>query len=367
MTKEELVEIKVNLFEAYYACRRSKRNTNNAIAFELNYEQELFRLYEDIISYTYEPGRSIAFLVQKPVMREIFAATFRDRVVHHYLINQLNPIFERHFIYDSYSCRVGKGTLFGIERMEKFMRACSDNYTNDCYVLKLDISGYFMHINRVLLFVKVLRIVNRHYHAPDKPIIIYLLAKIIFQNPLDDCDIRGLAKEWDKLPRTKSLFYMPKGVGLPIGNLTSQVFSNIYLNDFDHFVKRDLKAHYYGRYVDDFVLMHRSKAQLIEWREQIRTYLKEHLNLDVHPKKEYLQHYGKGMPFLGGILKPHRRYVGPRALKSFNQLMHATGWIADYDFLSGTGDEKRHEQIVSYVGFMKHFKAHKQIAKYQLS
>jgi hypothetical protein len=357
-------DLKVKLFEAYYDCRRNKRNTNNAIAFELNFEQELEILYREITSYTYEPGRSIAFLVQKPVIREIFAASFRDRVIHHYVINQINPLFERMFIHDSYSCRKGKGTFFGIDRMEQFMRACSDNYTKDCYILKLDISGFFMHISRTRLYVKTVQIVNKHYHYPDKYILIYLLGKIIFQNPLDNCEIRGTRKEWTKLPRSKSLFYMPEGFGLPIGNLTSQVFANVYLNEFDHFVKRTLKIKYYGRYVDDFVLMHESKEVLLQQREEIRSYLKAGLDLDVHPKKEYLQHYTKGLPFVGGFIKPYRRYVGSRALKSFNKAMHSTDWISGYDFLFETGNEKRLERITSHLGFMQHFKSHKQIVKH---
>ena len=363
MTEEELFKLKTDLFEAYYDCRRNKRNTINAIAFEVNFEKKVQELYEEVASQTYLPGRSVAFLVYNPVMREIFAADFRDRVIHHFVINRINPIFERMFIYDTYSCREEKGTLFGIARAEHYMRSCSNNYTRDCYVLKLDIQGFFMHIKRETLFQKVSKVIRERYFEPDKEILLYLYEKIIFQNPVEDCLMKGDWTEWDKLPKSKSLFHMPEGFGLPIGNLTSQVFANVYLNDFDHFVKRTLKVRYYGRYVDDFFLMDTSKEKLLHQREQIRSYLKTMLDLDVHPKKEYLQHYSKGFSFLGAYIKPYRRYIGNRIVKNLNILLHETDWMTDYDFLTGAGREKRDEKITSYFGLMKHFKTYRLVEK----
>jgi retron-type reverse transcriptase len=359
MTQADLLELRIHLFEAYYDCRRNKRNTTNAIAFEIHFEDEVRRLYDEIVTMTYRPGKSIAFIIHQPVMREIFAADFRDRVVHHFVINRLNPVFEKLFIHDSYSCRQGKGTLFGIERMEHHLRSCSQNYTRDCYVLKLDIEGFFMHIKREILYAQVSSIVEKQYWKADKAILLYLFQQIIFQNPLQNCLIKGELSEWDKLPPSKSLFHMPPGYGLPIGNLTSQVFANVYLNDFDHYVKRVLKVRYYGRYVDDFVLMNPSKEVLLQQREQIRAYLKAQLNLDVHPNKEYLQHYSKGFSFLGAYIKPFRKYVSHRAMRNLNILLHSTDWIEHYDFLTGSGAEKRNAQLTSYLGLMQHFKAFK--------
>ena len=148
---EPAIEL-AELFEAYFKCRSNKRNTVNALAFEVDYEANLLQLHEEINSGSYQPGRSIAFVINKPVKREIFAADFRDRVVHHLVIHKLNPLFEKLFIHDSYACRKGKGTQFGIQRVARFIRQCSLNYTQDCYVLKLDIQGFFMHINKAILF-----------------------------------------------------------------------------------------------------------------------------------------------------------------------------------------------------------------------
>jgi RNA-directed DNA polymerase len=140
------------LFASYYNCRANKRNTINAIAFEVDYEYNLIQLCHEINNGSYQPGRSIAFIVYKPVTREIFTADFRDRVVHHLIIKKLNRLFEKDFIFDSYACRPAKGTHFGIRRVNNFIRKCSKNYTTDCYILKLDVQGFLVHINRELLF-----------------------------------------------------------------------------------------------------------------------------------------------------------------------------------------------------------------------
>jgi hypothetical protein len=137
-----------DLFRAYYDARRNKRNTINQLRFELNLEKNLFALYREIKERTYAIRPSIAFIVFEPVQREIFAADFRDRVVHHLVVNYLEPLYEPVLIMDSCSCRKGKGTLFGVNRVKRFMQACSDNYTRDCYILKLDIKGYFMSMSR---------------------------------------------------------------------------------------------------------------------------------------------------------------------------------------------------------------------------
>jgi retron-type reverse transcriptase len=279
--KIELEEV----FEAYFNCRSNKRNTANAIAFEVDYESNLVKLYEEINSGTYQVGRSIAFIVNKPVKREIFAADFRDRVVHHLIISKLNHLFEKQFIYDSYSCRIGKGTHFGIQRIDKFIRQCSANYTNDCYILKLDLKAFFMSINKNILFEKLALFTQQKYHAPDKELIIRLCKKIIFNNPTQNCIIKGKRSNWDDLPGTKSLFHSKPNCGLPIGNLTSQVFANFYMDSFDHYIKHDLKIRYYGRYVDDFVIVYKSKEYLKNLIPKLSDFLQSNIQATIHPKK----------------------------------------------------------------------------------
>jgi len=307
-----------DLFVAYYDARKNKRSTVNALAFEMSYESNLFRLRDDIRDGRYEVGPSIAFIVERPVKREIFAASFRDRIVHHLIYNAINPVFEGHFIRDSYSCRLGKGTSYGIRQAEHFVRSCSENHSKSCWILKLDIRGYFMSMNRQILFRKAearIRSVKKPGFDPD--LVLYLMRKVVFNDPTKNCRIKGRREDWIGLPKSKSLFFTSPGCGFPIGNLTSQLFANIYLDDFDHFVREELGFHRYGRYVDDMVFVHESRQVLKEVIPKIRAYLKSNLWLEIHPGKIYLQRCSVGMPFLGVFIKSWRIYVGRRMKGSF--------------------------------------------------
>lgn len=255
-------------------------------------------------------------------MREIFAGDFRDRVVHHLIFNYLNPLCERMFVNDSYACRIGKGTSYGIRRADYFIRSVSKNYTEECYVLKLDISGYFMSINKDLLFTKVKNLMARFEGKVsfDRELILWVVEKIVFHNHVYKCIVKGSRKDWEGLPQSKSLFYAKKGCGLPIGNLTSQLFGNVYLNDFDHFAAR-LSFGRYGRYVDDMLFVASEKETLTATIHKVRTYLKEHLKLTLHPKKIYLQRYTKGVDFLGVSIRVGRMYPRHRLKGSIYRLV----------------------------------------------
>jgi RNA-directed DNA polymerase len=223
---------------------------------------------------SYRPGTSLCFIIREPKQREIFAADFRDRIVHHLLFQYLNPVFDRLFIYDAYSCRTGKGTGLGIRRVQEFLRSCSDNYRKPCWVLKLDIQGYFMAMNKERLYRLVMEQVQRREALKARAgLIEFLLHAIVFQDQTADCRIKGSRADWDGLPRDKSLFHTEPGCGFPIGNLTSQLFSNIYLNALDHFMKRQMKCRYYGRYVDDLVVIHPNKDFLQALIPRVRDFL----------------------------------------------------------------------------------------------
>jgi len=347
------------LFEAYFACRSNKRNTINALAFEVDYESNLVKLCEEINNGTYQPGKSIAFIVNKPVQREIFAADFRDRVVHHLIINKLNPLFEKQFIYDSYACRTGKGTHLGIQRVTRFTRQCSQNYSKDCYILKLDIQGFFMHINKDILFEKLIAFIHQKYRHTDKALLLDLCQKVIFNDPTQNCIIKGKRSNWNGLPSDKSLFHSAPNCGLPIGNLTSQVFANFFINEFDHFVKHDLGIRCYSRYVDDFVLVHQDKEYLKSLIPVIKTYLQEQLYLTLHPKKIYLQHYSKGVKFLGVVLKPHRTYIANRTKGNFYEAIEKQNEIAQDHKPTKDEQEKFLSSMNSYLGIMKHYNTYK--------
>lgn len=350
-----------DLFVAYYDARRHKRNTINQLRFEIDYESSLIKLCDDIVNRRYTISPSICFIVDKPVKREIFAAHFRDRVVHHLVFNYINPFYEQLFIEDSYSCRKSKGTHYAVKRIESFMRECSENYTTDCYILKLDILGYFMNINKVLLKLMVenfLSEIEDKKLSVDKGLLLYLIKCILDDDPVEKCIIKGDKSDWNGLPQSKSLFYAPKGRGLPIGNLTSQLFSNVFLHTLDNYVKNDLKMTYYGRYVDDFVIIHKDKEHLIQIKNAIAEFVRDKLFLAIHPKKIYLQHYSKGVCFLGAIIKPHRIYVSKRTKQNFGQC------VDKWEKCLQKHDPNRAElqnmvsSVNSYLGIMKHYRTY---------
>jgi RNA-directed DNA polymerase len=360
LQKVELPKIKLEeLFEAYFACRSNKRNTINAIAFEVDYESNLVQLCEEINNGTYQIGKSIAFIVNQPVKREIFAADFRDRIVHHWLIAKLNPLFEKHFIYDSYACRIGKGTHLGIKRVASFIKYASKKYTQDCYILKLDILGYFMHINRNILFEKLQLFIDYNYKFDDRDLIISLSRKIIYNEPTKNCIIKGKKSNWDDLPKNKSLFHSPLDCGLPIGNLTSQVFANFYMNHFDQYFKNELKVGLYGRYVDDFVIIHPDKEYLKSLIPILSNFLLSTLQLTLHPKKIYLQHYSKGVKFLGTVIKPNRIYIANRTKGNFYKAIQKHNEVVRISKPTKAELISFLSSMNSYLGIMKHYKTYK--------
>ena len=345
-----------DVFRAYYECRKNKRRTVNALAFELNFEQEIIRLWKEINSGKYKIGRSIAFIVQEPVQREVFAADFRDRIVHHLLIDKLNPLFEEDFRDESYSCRVGRGVLYGVKSIASAIEACSEGYTHDCWVLKLDIRSFFMSIDKTILYRMLHEFISEKYHCPDKRIVLRLVQQVVFYNPEEHCVIKGRRSDWNGLPCHKSLFWSSRNCGLPIGNLTSQIFANFYLNRLDKFVTEELGFKYYGRYVDDFVLIHRDKAILLEARRKISGFLQKNLKLQLHPQKVYLQHYSKGVRFIGAFIKPKRIYIGNRSKSNLYQKIYAllpqlAGSLTQLlDNLQAFA-----ASVNSYLGFMRHY------------
>jgi len=352
-----------DLFQAYYDARKNKRFTTNALSFEIDYESKLFLLYRELINETYRIGQSICFISFKPVKREIFAADFRDRIVHHLVYNYISPIFEKLFLNDIYSCRVGKGTSYGIKRVNHFIRSCSLNYKKDCYILKLDINGYFMSIDKYILYKKVEQNLKKYQKNSNfnNNFILRLIHKIIFNNPVKNCIIKGKREYWKGLPKSKSLFYSGENKGLPIGNLTSQLFANVYLNDFDHFVKYELGCRYYGRYVDDIVIVHNNKEYLKSIISIIEKYLSKELLLKLHPKKIYLQHFSKGVSFLGTIIKPYRIYINNKTKGNFYKKIQFFKTQKEKEYIYKLKDKRLNflSSINSYLGAMKNYNTYR--------
>lgn len=329
-----------DLCRAYAEARRHKRWTHSQLRFESHLECNLYRLSCELHGRTYRTSPSVCFINELPVKREVVAADFRDRVVHHLLCSWLFPIYERRFIQDCYSCRKGKGTLYGINRVRGFLRSASDDFRKDCWVLKLDVRGFFMSIYKDTLYGLVMKGVDDSgfLGVPDPELCEFLVRAIVYADPVRDAVFRSPPSAWDGLPTDKSLMFSGEGRGLPIGNLTSQLFGNIYLNPLDQYVKRELGVRYYGRYVDDMVLVGNSREELAGKVEPIRSFLRDRLGLTLHPKKIMLQPASYGFPFLGVYIKPY--HVLPTRRLRRNSLDALYGGKA--------------ESIASYLGYYTH-------------
>jgi len=289
-----------NIYRCYLACRRNKRNTINALRFEINAEENILKLERELKTRTYRPSRSILFASRKPKLREIFAADFRDRVVHHVLVDYLERIYEPIFIHDSYACRKDKGTHAAVMRLQSFLRKVSKNGRARAHYLQLDVKDFFTSINKNILF----GFMKKKISNKD---ILWLTEKVLFHDPTESFILRDRDNVINKIPPNKSLFGKSNLRGLPIGNLTSQFFANVYMNELDQFVKHSLKAKYYIRYVDDLVLLSDNLDILMKWRQDIEGFLAEKLSLGLHPKRRKLQPISNGIDFLGYITR--RDYI----------------------------------------------------------
>jgi len=328
-----------NIHRAYINCRKNKRGTINALRFEFNAAEQLLKLEHELNSRIYHPSRSILFAITKPKNREVFAADFRDRVVHHLLVEQLEKIFEPIFIHDSYACRRTRGTHSGVKRLQKFTRQITKNGNIRVHYLQLDIKDFFPSINKEILFALIAKKVT----DPD---ILWLTRLVLFWDCTKSYVSRGDAALLQSVPGHKSLFGKNNEQGLPIGNLTSQFFANVYLNELDQFVKHRLKAHYYMRYVDDFVILHKDPEQLARWRDQIRVFVQDKLKLHLHPVRHKLLPISNGIDFLGYIIRPGYILVRRRVVNSFKEKLR--------EFARGViSMDKFKNTVASYVGHFK--------------
>ena len=260
-----------NLYLAWREFIRGKKYKKDVGEFAVNLSDNIYQLHLDLKNKTYNHGPYQAFNVSDPKPRNIHKATVRDRLLHHAIYRVLYRHFDQKFIYDSYSCRLNKGTHRAIKRFEKFSRKVSRNNTRTCWVLKCDIRKFFASIDQTIL----ISILNKFEIDHD---IVWLLERVIFSFSSTDT-----------------------GKGLPLGNLTSQLLVNVYMNEFDQFVKHKLKVKYYIRYADDFVIMSRDKKYLENVLLDINNFLQNKLKLNLHPDKVYIKTLASGVDFLGWV------------------------------------------------------------------
>lgn len=342
------------VIQAYYECRKNKRNSKSQLRFEVVRMEDLNDLWEELNDRTYQIGKSIAFVVTRPKHREVFAADFRDRIVHHIIMHRLEPLFESVFIDDNYNCRKNKGVLYGVSRLAQKIKAMTHDYTTPCYITKCDIQGFFMHIDKRILVDKLKQFIFERYEGNDISELMWLVELVVMNCPENNCDIRGDRKLWDFIPDEKSLFTNGDNLGLPIGNLTSQMFANFYLHEFD-IKMQEITGENYGRYVDDFYILtpdNTGKRLLPMIREELSK-----IGLTLHPRKIYNQDYVKGVKFIGSVVKNGRIYSGNQTIANLED--------AIFDYNNMIEDAKNEEEarvvtnkfinaINSYFGFLKH-------------
>ena len=305
------------LVQAYFDCRKHKRNSESALAFELNLERNLFDLYTDIKSGTYLPGKSICFVITRPKPREVWAADFRDRIVHHLFYNHVSPRFYASFIADSCACIHERGTLYAVKRLEKKIRSATQNWSKPTFYLKCDLANFFVAIDKNVLHKQLAKKIH-------EPWWLSLADLILFHDPRQNYELRGEATKLNLVPTHKRLAKQPSHLGLPIGNLSSQFFANVYLNYLDQFIKHKIGAKHYVRYVDDFVLLHESPQWLNAALIEISAFLQDKLNARLNPKKTILQPVDRGVDFVGQVIKPWHRYTRKRTVNEAISRINAT-------------------------------------------
>lgn len=296
------------LVTAYLDCRRRKRNTETALEFEFALEENLVKLYDDLISGNYEISESICFIVLYPKPREVWAACFRDRVVHHLIYNEISKRFYNRFIKDTYSCIPERGTTNAVKTLKRYVRAVTNDYTETAYYLKADLKNFFVSIDKNILYAEIKKLVPEDW-------LLKLIKQVIFHDCKTKVEIKSSKWKFDLLPTYKSLWYTPDEKGLPIGNLTSQFFSNVYLNVLDQYVKHHWKCKYYCRYVDDFIILDKDPQKLNEIHKDLTRFLKERLALDLHQNKKSVNKIERGIDFVGFVAKPYRTILRQKTLK----------------------------------------------------
>jgi RNA-directed DNA polymerase len=285
------------LVQAYLDCRSNKRNTASALQFEQALESNLWLLYQRLLAGTYRPGRSICFVVTRPKPREVWAAEFPDRIVHHLLYNHVAPRFHAGFAAASSACIPGRGTLYAATRLAHDVRSITQNWNREAFYLKCDLANFFVSIDKHVLRAQLARRIS-------EPWWLHLAELVLFHDPRADVEVRSTARLLALVPPHKSLFNAPADTGLPIGNLSSQFFANVFLDGLDQHVKHRLRVRRYVRYVDDFILLHESPQVLNQALASIDAFLPERLHAHLNPRKTVLQTVSRGIDFVGHVIAP---------------------------------------------------------------
>jgi RNA-directed DNA polymerase len=318
-----------NLFLAWKVFRKGKAYRKDVMEFEWQLETYVFQLHRDLRNKKYRHGSYQGFYITDPKRRHIHKATVRDRVLHHAVYNKLYVFFDPTFIHTSFSCRLGKGTHKGVSWLERSIRKVSQNYTKPCYVLKCDIRRFFDSVDHLIL----LQILEKKIADKDT---VWLLREIVASY--------GSGKS--------NLF---ERKGLPIGNLTSQLLANVYMNEFDQFVKRRLSVAFYARYTDDFVIVSQDKKFLCELLPIFTNFLDIKLKLSLHPDKVSIHKIHNGVDYLGYIIFPYHQLLRTKSRHRIYRELSKR--IAEYKQGKVSEDTPK-QSLQSYLGTLSHADAY---------
>ena len=317
-----------NILSASKKARKGKRFKRSTALFEFNLEKNIQKIACELEEKTWKPGAYTDFFIYDPKKRLISAAPYYDRVIHHALINVIEPVIGRSFIYDTYACIKGKGTHKAVERYRELLK-------KNKYVLKCDIQTYFQNIDHEILY----KMVERKIKCKDT---LWLVKKII-----DSRESRG---NFSYFPGDSMFTPCERKKGIPIGNLTSQFFANLYLNDFDHFVKENLRVKHYIRYCDDFVLFGNSKAMLNDFKNHVADYLAS-LRLKLHENKSRIFRVDEGVDFLGYRIYQDYMKVRKSIVKRYRHKLNKM--VKEYSKRK-LSLEDVNSSIQSWIGHVKH-------------
>ena len=354
----ELLTATIPLADMIGAARRTlvgKRSTVEAQEYEYAFYRNCVEQCREVNSYNYHPSRYIVFISTRPVVREIFGSHIRDRVIDTLIVSYLLPYVEKVLVDDNYSTRVGKGTLYGVRRVEQMIRRVSQNYTRDCYILKNDIWSFFMSIEKERAYQVWQQLLDEHYHEPNAQILLYLLRVIIFDRPELHCVRKGRRSDWRPLPPHKSMFNSDGRHGLIIGKVISQITALLLLNIIDQQLIHQWDMPENGHYMDDRVVVHHQQDCLRALRP-VMDEAHRRIGLKTHPKKTYLQHYSKGVLFAGAMILPGRSYVSNRTIGNcFRRLDEFNSEAQNNPDYCREHKQEFIEVMNSYFGLLGHF------------
>ncbi|MEK7545092.1 MAG: reverse transcriptase/maturase family protein [Patescibacteria group bacterium] len=309
-----------SLLDGWHEFKCGKQKKTDVQEFSFTLEDSLFRLHEDLKNETYQHGKYSEFYVHDPKLRHIHKACVRDRIVHHVVMRAIEPFFEKSFIFDSYSSRTDKGTHRAVKRFRKFAWKLSQNNTKTVWILKCDIRRFFDSVDHAILK----QLIRKRIHC-DKTL--RLIDEII------------------------ESFFTNQDRGIPLGNLTSQLFSNIYLNLLDQFAKRTLRTKFYIRYADDFVLLSRDREELEYMLGYIHDFVRESLKMELHPKKVIFQKWHQGVDFLGYISFPRHAILRTKTKRRMLRKMQQRKNLLQEKRIT---PDSYNQSLQSYLGILKH-------------